>query len=202
MGNWTPSRTFPAADDILIFGNGASGTVVNNVPSETIGRLVVQANTSVSLSGSGSATLTIRGNAAADDLSIAAGSALLLNSTSPVNVTVNNGASGIIFGSIELATTNRLTANSTNGIRFKSGSSCTTLANYSGAALGQQALQPAQYFSNQGQPTPTTTETIRFSAQRHHQLWYLHPEVTRYGTQEQDLMPPEERMAISQSEQL
>jgi hypothetical protein len=135
-GNWTPSRTFPAADDILIFGNGASGTVVNNVPSETIGRLVVQANTSVSLSGSGSATLTIRGNAAADDLSIAAGSALLLNSTSPVNVTVNNGASGIIFGSIELATTNRLTANSTNGIRFKSGSSCTTLANYSGAAFG------------------------------------------------------------------
>lgn len=134
--NWTPSRNFPAQDDVLIFATGSTGTTITNVPTQSIARLVVQSNTSISLAANGSSTLTIRGNSAPEDLSVTAGSSLLLNSTSPVNIELNSSVSGVIFGNIELATTNRLTAASTNGVRFKSGSNCTLTANYSGAAFG------------------------------------------------------------------
>jgi len=46
--NWTPTRTTPASDDILVFDNGAT-TTVTDVPSQTIGQLSVSGNTTVDL---------------------------------------------------------------------------------------------------------------------------------------------------------
>src|SRR5207248_2437451 len=38
--NWTPTRTTPATNDVLVFNNGAT-TTANAVPTQTIGQLSV-----------------------------------------------------------------------------------------------------------------------------------------------------------------
>src|SRR5215212_3783818 len=56
--NWTPTRTTPATDDILVFNNGAS-TTVTNVSTQTIGQLQVSNNTAVTLQANpGGVTIT------------------------------------------------------------------------------------------------------------------------------------------------
>lgn len=58
-GNWTPARTTPAVSDILIINNGGTKTITA-VPTQTIGRLVVSGNTTVTLEPNGGArTLTL-----------------------------------------------------------------------------------------------------------------------------------------------
>ncbi|HRF17872.1 MAG TPA: hypothetical protein PK977_06880, partial [Chitinophagaceae bacterium] len=77
-GNWTPARTSTAASDILIINNGGTKTITN-VPTQTIGRLVIANNTSVTLSGGGgSQTLTIA-NGTGNDFIIESGSTLIQN---------------------------------------------------------------------------------------------------------------------------
>ena len=57
--NWTPTRTTPATNDILQFNGGGSITVTN-VPTQTIGQLVLSGNTTVNLQPSSSSkTLTV-----------------------------------------------------------------------------------------------------------------------------------------------
>src|SRR5882724_4531182 len=46
--NWTPARTTPAPDDILIFNNGAADTV-ENFPAQNIGQLSVTNNSTVNI---------------------------------------------------------------------------------------------------------------------------------------------------------
>jgi len=46
--NWTPARNTAAPDDILIFDNGAS-IAVTDVPTQTIGQLLVSGNSIVTL---------------------------------------------------------------------------------------------------------------------------------------------------------
>src|SRR5688500_5781180 len=56
--NWTPTRTTPAANDILIINNGGSKTI-SNVPTQTIGRLEISGSTNVTFTSSGTTTVTI-----------------------------------------------------------------------------------------------------------------------------------------------
>ena len=74
--NWTPARNTPAANDILVFSNGGTKTI-SNVPTQTIGRLIVTGNTNVSLEAytTGNATLTIS-TAVNDAIDVDAGSTL------------------------------------------------------------------------------------------------------------------------------
>jgi hypothetical protein len=81
--NWTPTRTTPAASDILVFNNGATTTVTNVTVGQTIGQLSISNNTSVSLQSAATATLTI-GGGPGTDLSVPSGSTLQINS--PTNV--------------------------------------------------------------------------------------------------------------------
>jgi hypothetical protein len=75
--NWTPTRTTPATDDILVFDNAAT-TIVTNVPAETIGQLQVSNATNVTLQAAASGnTLAISGGAAS--LNVGAGSQLNVN---------------------------------------------------------------------------------------------------------------------------
>src|SRR6266550_4433837 len=55
--NWTPTRTTPAVDDVLVFNNGAT-TTVTGVPAQTIGQLSVSGNTNVTLQAAAANTLT------------------------------------------------------------------------------------------------------------------------------------------------
>jgi hypothetical protein len=82
--NWTPARTSPATNDVLVFNSGGS-VGVNGVVSQTIANLQVTNNTQVTLQGLGPCTLTINGNTAANDLSVAAGSSLTFNTSASVS---------------------------------------------------------------------------------------------------------------------
>src|SRR5712692_3523288 len=58
--NWTPTRTTPASDDILVFNNGATTTVTNVPLTQTIGQISVGGGTNVTLqAGATASTLTI-----------------------------------------------------------------------------------------------------------------------------------------------
>src|SRR2546423_6799955 len=61
--NWTPTRTTPATNDILVFNNGAT-TTVTSIPTQTIGKLQVSGNTAVTLQPAATGTtLTVSGGA-------------------------------------------------------------------------------------------------------------------------------------------
>jgi hypothetical protein len=78
--NWTPTRTSPYSTDILQFNNGAT-TTVTNVPTQTIGQLLITGSTNVSLQSVAAVTLSINGPTATNNLQIASGSTLQLSST-------------------------------------------------------------------------------------------------------------------------
>src|SRR3989304_3329359 len=68
--NWSPTRTTPAVTDTLQFNDGTTKNVTS-VPTQTIGRLLVNSSTNITLQIiSGTITLTI-GDLSGDDLVIA-----------------------------------------------------------------------------------------------------------------------------------
>lgn len=74
--NWTPSRSTPATNDILVINNGGAKTITN-VITQTIGHLVIGGNTNVTLTPNGAArTLTLSNAGSA--LQVQAGSNLSL----------------------------------------------------------------------------------------------------------------------------
>ncbi|MCU0378391.1 MAG: T9SS type A sorting domain-containing protein [Bacteroidales bacterium] len=77
--NWTPDRTTPATNDILVFNNGST-IIINDVPSQTIGRLQVTGNTNITLRPSTGSSSTLTVSAAANDaISVASGSTLTVS---------------------------------------------------------------------------------------------------------------------------
>ncbi len=74
--NWTPSRTSPATNDILVINNGGTKTITN-VLTQTIGRLLIGGSTNVTLTPNGAArTLTLSNAGSA--LEVQSGSSLAL----------------------------------------------------------------------------------------------------------------------------
>ncbi|MBC8030152.1 MAG: hypothetical protein H7Z16_08570 [Pyrinomonadaceae bacterium] len=136
--NWSPARSTLAADDILIFNNGAT-TTVTNVPTETIGQLSVSLNTTVNLQAAAPVTLTIAGGGGTD-LDLQAGSALNCNTTNAITIAVGTGATGSVFGSMTFSasagTGHRLTSADASGITFNSGSVFTQGTNTTGNVFG------------------------------------------------------------------
>lgn len=134
--NWTPSRVTPATDDILVFSNGAAGTLISNVPSQTVGQVLVSTNTSIKMQGTSSSTLTIAGNTAADDFKVEAGSTMEFNGFTPVSILLNSGALGSVFGNIIVSSNNSIVANTASGLKFKSGSVYTANTGITTAPFG------------------------------------------------------------------
>ena len=133
--NWTPSRTAPAADDVLQFTNGGAVTVTG-VTTQTVGTLKVANSTSVSLAATGIQTLTIAG-AAGTDLSVAAGSALRLTGSGAITIALPATATASISGNFDaLGSGHRLSALGTTAIEFQSGSVVTLGPSLSGSVFG------------------------------------------------------------------
>lgn len=66
--NWSPSRSTPANNDILVINTSGTFTITG-IPTQTIGRLIISGNTQVTLAPTGSArTLTISNPALAMDI--------------------------------------------------------------------------------------------------------------------------------------
>jgi hypothetical protein len=137
--NWTPTRSVPVNNDILQFNSGTTVTV-NNIPNETIGKLLVSGNTTLNLTGSAGAgrVITISGGSGAD-LDIEAGSALNINSSgvNTVYIDVATTATGSISGSMSFTNGNhRLTATDASAVTFNSGSVFTQGSGFNGNAFG------------------------------------------------------------------
>ncbi len=137
-----PERTNPASTDILVFNLGGT-TTVTNVPTQTIGQIVVSGNTTVNFRSTTPATLTILGDSN-DDLSIAAGSALNFDGNNALTADIAAGATGIILGSVNFSSTtssaHRLTAVDANAITFGNGAVFTAGQGFVGNPFGTTNL--------------------------------------------------------------
>ena len=135
--NWNPARTVPAPNDILIFDIGGAWTL-SDIPSQTLGQLKVQSNTSVTLQGT--ATLTLAGDTG-DDLVVEAGCQLNASGTGAIAVSLSPGASGPIGGSVTFSGGgHRLLAASAGGIHFTQGSQFKAATGFSGNPFGTSSL--------------------------------------------------------------
>ncbi|MCC6599889.1 MAG: hypothetical protein IT223_04360, partial [Crocinitomicaceae bacterium] len=107
--NWTPTRTCPRIHDVLQFNSSSpASSDVTNVPTQTIGQLVITDNRNVTFhdgTAAGVNTLTI-GGLSGTDLSVDAGSSLTFdvsstnNPTDGVVVNVAAGATAVIAGNV------------------------------------------------------------------------------------------------------
>ena len=76
--NWSPTRTVTANTDILIINNGGTKTI-SDVPTQTIGKLQVTGNTTVTLRPATTASSTLTVNTVATDaILVASGSTLTI----------------------------------------------------------------------------------------------------------------------------
>src|SRR5205085_5906999 len=144
--NWTPTRTTPATNDVLVFNNGAT-TTVNSIPAtQTIGQLSVSGNTAVTLSST-AAALTI-GGGAGTDLSVASGSQLNITGATAVTINLPTGTTASISGSMTLGGgAHRLTAVDASGITFQNGAIFTEGTSFSGNPFGTTNLNSAVFAS-------------------------------------------------------
>src|SRR6266550_824577 len=106
--NWTPTRTTPAATDVLQFNAGGTATPTA-VPTQTIGQLLISNNTAVTLTSAvGSPVLSIGQAIAGTDLDIPSGSSLTLTNGGTaftVNYTAGQtGTAGSIAGTLTVNT--------------------------------------------------------------------------------------------------
>jgi hypothetical protein len=111
--NWTPNRNTPATNDILQFNDGTTKTITS-VPTQTIGRLSVFNNTSITLNAASSNRTVTIGNITGDDLIILAGSSLTIGTGTSFIISVTNNATADISGILNI-TSGRTYATNTSG---------------------------------------------------------------------------------------
>jgi len=95
--NWTPTRTSPAVNDIIVFNTSAVVTLDYTSP-QTIGQLQITGNSYVVFTQSAVHTLNIGAGLAGDDFTIDAGSALVDSASTAVTTAVLTGNTGSISG--------------------------------------------------------------------------------------------------------
>lgn len=137
--NWSPQRTAPAPDDVLVFN--APATITDLPASEAIGRIYIYNNASVSFSAAAASSISI-GNAsvAAPHFAIVSGSGLAVTGASSIALNMGSGYSAQIDGSLSFAgSAHRLTGVAANTITFSSGAVFTADAGFSGNAFGSTA---------------------------------------------------------------
>jgi len=145
--NWTPTRTAPAVNDVLIFDNGAASAIVTNVQSQTVASIQVSGNTNVAFQASAPVTVTLAGGSP-PNLSVAAGSTLQLSGSQAVTLALGSGATGRVDGATVLASgAHRLTATDPNALAYRAGSLCQTGVSFSGNPFGTTSLGSVEFQS-------------------------------------------------------
>ncbi len=140
--NWSPVRTTPNVNDILIFNGGGIKTVTA-VPTETVGKIALSGNTTINLQSNAAAVLSISGVTGAD-LDIPAGCALNLNAINAITISLLTSATASISGNITFSSTantaHRLIAADPNAITFNAGANFTAGLYFQGNAFGTTSL--------------------------------------------------------------
>ena len=140
--SWSPSRTDPAANDILVFdGNSQASPAITPdfTSSENIGRLRLINNASVNLATAPTSRTINIGTTGSDapQLEIASGSTLNVNAANPILINLPIGNVASISGSIVFQNgAHRLTASSENGIAFNNGATFTAGNTFTGNPFG------------------------------------------------------------------
>ncbi len=133
--NWTPARTTPASNDMLVFSSGDS-LAVANIPTQTIGRLVISNGTTLELTCFSPQALSIAGRAGTD-LDIRAGSRLVLDGVGALQIRLGAAATGFIGGAVSVSNAaHRLMAATPGALVFAGGSACTIGSAFSGSLFG------------------------------------------------------------------
>ncbi len=140
--NWTPTRTTPAVDDIMVIGTTAT---INAIPVQTIGELHISTGTTATLVAAVAGnTLTLQGGASAADLDVPAGATMTQNSTA-LNITLLAAATGTIGGTVNGSNgAQKIIGNAPGAIQFLSGSFANQTnagGNFTGSWFGNAAGQ-------------------------------------------------------------
>lgn len=144
-GNWNPTRTTPDPSDILQFNDGATVTVTD-VPTQTIGSLLISGNTLVSLQAPGVNTLTI-GGATGTFLNVGLGSELNSTGANVLTILLASGATGSITGNMNFSgAAHRFNATDANAVNFHSPSVFTQGTGCSGSVFTATGTQNVMVF--------------------------------------------------------
>lgn len=145
--NWTPSRTCPKVNDVLTFTASSPATsTVTNVPSQTIGKLLISGSRAVifkDMASDGAASTLTIGGGTGTDFSVAAGSSFTFdvaasNATADaVSVSLITGATADISGSVIFRNSNSGTAGRPHSLLAADASAITV---NSGALIKAQDL--------------------------------------------------------------
>ncbi len=151
--SWTPSRTSPLANDILIFDGSvqaASSVTIDFTSPQTIGRLRIINNAAVTFATS-DATRTLNigyAGSTSPQLEVASGSSLTVSAANALTLNVLTGFTGSISGNITFSgTAHRLTAADASGITFNNGSVFTAGTAFSGNAFGTSTANSVVFAS-------------------------------------------------------
>jgi hypothetical protein len=140
--SWMPARISPASSDILEFNQGGT-TTPTNVPTESIGQLIISGNTIVNLQSATAIILTIVGGDG-DDLTVERNSALDFNGSNAITASLGSGASAAINGSMMFLSSSisahRLIANDSGAITFGDGAVFTAGLGFTGNPFGTTGL--------------------------------------------------------------
>ena len=157
FNNWSPSRITPSVADVLVF-SGISGSIIG-VQNEFISQLVFTNNSNIILAANAiNRTISVSGDASAStiDFIIDAGSSFSTAGSLQVNIALGAAAKGEVYGSIAMniaGTT--VTAATAGALHFKSGSSVTTGATFSGSAFGNSGTANTVIFESGATYTQT-----------------------------------------------
>jgi hypothetical protein len=137
--NWTPNRNVTAINDILQFNNGLTITV-SNVPTQTIGQLLISDNTTVALSAGASGNIiTIQGGVGTD-LSVPASSELLISSSNILKLQLATSVTGAVAGNLTFSDeAHEINVADANGLIFSSGATFTASSNFAGTPFGNNS---------------------------------------------------------------
>lgn len=120
--NWSPARTTPAADDVLVFdGTGTPSPFVQGVITQGIGRMVLANGVTLTLQGPNGSPPTISLNGGTGtDLDVPAGTELILaGGSGRPSLALATGATGLVAGSMDVS--GQVTAADAGGLTFASG---------------------------------------------------------------------------------
>jgi len=140
--NWSPARTSPAGNDILIFDGSVQANpaiTLDFTSAENIGRVRIINNATVNIaSASASRTINVGASGSAEpQFEIATGSVLNVNAANPVTINLPAGTVAGVSGNISFAhAAHRLTATDEGGIVFNNGSVFTAATDFTGNAFG------------------------------------------------------------------
>ncbi|WP_264522311.1 T9SS sorting signal type C domain-containing protein [Flavobacterium sp. N1994] len=103
--NWTPARTTPAANDILVFDGAITPSpTVTGFASQTISKLLLTNSVNLNLQPTATATLTIAGGTGTD-LDIPSGSTLNLSGGASVGLAFTGTTTSSIAGTLTFSST-------------------------------------------------------------------------------------------------